>query len=199
MKSAVLAVTLSLAVPATSLAAPRQGRTPSRADGRPLREAAPLHVQLARAVFPRERWERQVSAASLDATQRLTQASEGRFRLDPDFADRLRQEYERLAPYEELVATQARILHKQYTRAELRQLLSFYRSPLGKRSVLLVQDLTAYSNVEMQRKVHAGMSDALGRLTSLVHPVSPRHEEAPAEEPEPEPELSAADPEAREL
>lgn len=197
MKSVAVAAVVSLLVPATSLAAPRAaGRVPP-ADARAQRGREPLHVQVARAVFPRERWERQVSQASLDVTQKLAQGGEGQFRLDPDFADRLRQEYERLAPYEDLVATQARILHKQYTLTELKQLLAFYRSPLGHKSVLLVHDLTAYSNLQMQQKVHAGMSEALGRLTSLVHPVSPSADDAPAARPVPD--LSANDAEAREL
>jgi hypothetical protein len=206
MKTAVLVAALSLAVPSLSSAAPhRAGRTASaRAEGHAARVRDPLHLQLARAVFPRERWERLVSQASLELTQRLTAASQGQFRLDPEFSDRLREEYERLAPYEELVANQSQILGRQYTPAELRQLLAFYRTPLGKKSVLLIHDLTVYSDRQMQQKVHAGMSDALDRLKPLVHAVPGAGEErAPSggaeESSPPAPDLSAADGEAREL
>jgi hypothetical protein len=180
MKPAVLAVALSLIVPATSFAAPRSARRAlavrpaptGRAARAPSQRAAePLHLQLARAVFPHERWERLVSKASLELTQQLAVASQGHFQLDPDFADHLRREYERMAPYEELIGTQARILDRQYTATEQKQLLAFYRSPLGKKSVLLIHDLTTYSDQEMQQKVHAGIGDALTRLKPLVHPV----------------------------
>lgn len=213
MKSAVLVAALTLAVPSLSSAAPhRAGRTASRAEGHAARAPAharartqdPLHLQLARAVFPRERWERLVSQASLELTQRLAAASQGHFQLDPEFSDRLREEYERLAPYEELVANQSQILGRQYTPAELRQLLAFYRTPLGKKSVLLIHDLTVYSDRQMQQKVHAGMSDALDRLKPLVHPAPGAGEEsAPPGGAAPSspaaPDLSAADGEAREL
>lgn len=174
MKSAALLAALPLLLPAPARAAPhRSARTPSHAGAHALRSQDPLHVQLARAVFPRERWERLVAKASLELTQRLAQASQGQFQLDPEFADRLREEYERMAPYEELIGVQARILGRQYSSAELRQLLAFYRSPLGQRSVLLLHDLTAYSDVQMQQRVHAGIGDALNRLKPLVHPVAP--------------------------
>ncbi len=171
MKYAVLVAVLSLAVPAAALAAPRRApaaRTQPHAE--PHRSKEPLHFQLARAVFPRERWQRLVSDASLELTQRLSQASQGHFLLDPDFAERLRKEYERLAPYEELVGNQAQILERQYTAAEQRRLLAFYRSPLGQKSVLLIHDLTAFSDKQMQEKVHAGIGDALARLKPYVHP-----------------------------
>ncbi len=208
MKSVVLVVALSLAVPAPSFAAPhRAGRAAPRAAGH-ARAQDPLHLQLARAVFPRERWERLVSQASLELTQRLAAASQGHFQLDPDFAEHLRQEYERLAPYEELVMSQARILDRQYTPAELRRLLAFYRTPLGKKSVLLVNDLTAYSDRQMQQKVHAGIGDALDRLKPLVHAVpgagaGPDEDAAPpdgAAPAKPRADFSAADDgETREL
>ncbi len=198
MKSAVLAAALSLAVPAPSLAAPRSARhapagrsAPGRTARTPPRHAdGPLHLPLARAVFPRERWERLVAQASLELTQRLAQASQGRLKLDPEFADRLRREYARMAPYEELVKNQARILGNQYTAAELRQLLAFYRTPLGKKSVLLIHDLTAYSDKQMQQKVHAGIGDALHRLDALVHPVpgdAPDGDEGAGDAPGPAP------------
>lgn len=178
-KSAALVAALSLLVPIAPLAAPhRSARTPSHGAAHAARSQDPLHVQLARAVFPHERWERLVAKASLELTQRLAQASQGHFQLDPEFADRLREEYERMAPYEELIGVQARILDRQYSSAELKQLLAFYRSPLGKRSVLLLHDLTSYSDLQMQQRVHAGIGDALNRLKPLVHPVSPGGDDA---------------------
>jgi hypothetical protein len=198
MKLAAVVAVVSLSLPSTAFAAPRAGRLPPRAQGHAPRAQDPLELQVARALFPRARWERLVATASLELTQQLVQASQGRFRLHPDFADRLRVEYERMAPYEELVSTQAHILDRQYTPAELRQLLAFYRTPVGKKSVLLIQDLTAYCDRQMQQKVHAGISDALGKLRTLVYPAE--DDDRASADPEPEgPSVTLADPEAREL
>jgi hypothetical protein len=199
MKPAVLVAVLSSLVPTAPLATPLDRPPLTAADAPHARD--PLHLLVARAVFPRERWERLVARASLEATQELTAAARGQLVLDPDFADRLREEYERMAPYEELISDQARILWRQYTPAELQQLLSFYSSPLGQKSVLLIHDLTNYSDQQMQRKVHAGIGAALTRLRPLVHPApgGAPHDDATAEENEAEQTTASADPEAREL
>jgi hypothetical protein len=202
MKPVVLVAVLSSLVPTAPLAAPLDRPPLTAADAPYARE--PLHVLVARAVFPRERWERLVARASLEATQELTVAARGQLVLDPDFADRLREEYERMAPYEELIDDQARILWRHYTPDELQQLLGFYGSPLGQKSVLLINDLTNYSNQQMQRKVHAGIGAALARLRPLVHPAPggasvDDDAAAAADSDQAGPSTAAADPEAREL
>lgn len=180
MKLPALAVAAVALLPSLTQAAPpapRAGRAPARTADRPAKERAPLQLQVARAVFPRARWEKLVRDASADLTERLVVSAEGQYELAPEFADRLREEYEKLAPYEELVGYQARILGREYTRAELRQLLRFYRSPLGQRSVVLVQDLTQVSHLQLQAKVRDGMEAALNRLVPLVRPAQRAGEE----------------------
>ena len=167
---AVAAVALLPSIPQAAPPAPRAGRAPGRSAVRPAPERAPLQLQVARAVFPRERWETLLRAASAEVTERLAVSAQGQYELAPEFADRLREEYEKLAPYDELVGDQARILGREYTPAELRQLLRFYRSPLGRRSVVLVQDLTHVSHLQLQTKVREGMEAALNRLVPLVRP-----------------------------
>lgn len=206
MKLSALAVAAIALLPSLAQAAPpapRAGRAPPRAAARPAKERIPLQLQVARAVFPRARWEKLVRAASAEVTERLVVSAQGQYELAPEFADRLREEYERLAPYEELVDDQARILGREYTPAELRQVLRFYRSPLGRRSVVLVQDLTQLSHLQLQAKVRAGMETALHRLVPLVRPVDRAHEDgagSAAHDGDAEvPDLSAAEAEAKVL
>jgi hypothetical protein len=172
MKPAVLvAVAVASLAPITHHADPAPpvaGRAPGRSAARP---SLPLQQQVAHAVFPRERWQKLVSDASAELTQKITLNGVGRYELAPEFADRLREEYEKLAPYEEMVAFQARVLGYEYSRAELRKLLQFLQSPLGKKSVVLIQDLSTASAVQLQLRMHEGMEAALGRLVSLVRPV----------------------------
>lgn len=174
MKLAAVAVVAFALFPSLSRAAPpapRAGRVPPLAAARPAKRQVPLQLQVARAVFPRARWEKLVRDASSELTERIVVSAQGQYEVAPEFGDRLREEYEKLAPYEELVGYQARILGHEYTRVELKQLLRFYRSPLGQRSVLVVLDLMQVSHLQMQSKVRAGMEAALGRLVPLVRPV----------------------------
>lgn len=206
MKLPALAVAAVALLPSLTQAAPpapRAGRAPARSTARPAKERAPLQLQVARAVFPRERWEKLMRDASAELTERLVVSAQGQYELAPEFADRLREEYEKLAPYEELVGYQARILGREYTRAELNQLLRFYRSPLGQRSVVLVQDLTQVSHLQLQARVRNGMEAALNRLVPLVRPAEPADEDGAgsvARDGDAEvPDLSAAEAEAKVL
>lgn len=204
MKIAVLFVLGATLLPHVSFAAPnapRAGRSPARS-ARPAKEVVPLQMQVARVVFPRDRWRKIVRDSSAELTERIVQSAQGQYMLAPEFADRLREEYERLAPYEELVGYQAQVLGHEYSRAELRQLLRFYRSPLGQRSLLLVQDLTQVSNLQMKAKVREGMKSALVRLVPLIQPIVPDDSTATDGEAAAEEEsldLSAADAEAKVL
>jgi hypothetical protein len=173
MKIAVAALLAVAMLPTPSHAAPaapRAGRTPART-ARPAKEVAPLQLQVARAVFPREHWQKLVRDASDDLTQRITASAQGQYEIAPEFGDRLREEYEKLASYDEIIGYQAEILEKEYTRAELKQLLVFFRSPLGRRASVLLQDLMQVSHLQMRVKVRDGLQAALGRLVDLVHPL----------------------------
>lgn len=203
MKLAALATLAVALLPAAARAvppAPRAGRSPARS-------ADPndsLPLQVARAVFPRERWQKLVRDASASLTEELIVGGRGEYELAPEFADRLREEYEKLAPYEELVASQARILGHEYTPAELKQLLRFFRSPLGQRSVVLLHDVAQVSQLQLRAKVREGLEAALGRLAPLVEPAeraaAPPAGEGVARDGDAEvPDLSASELEAKVL
>ena len=111
--------------PALAVASPA-GSGDTRAMAR--RAPEPLHVQLARVVFPREKWHSFLTEASAELTKQIADTGKGQIELEPGFADRLREKYETLVPYEEMLHYQARLLGSQYSRPELRQLLTFYRT-----------------------------------------------------------------------
>ena len=93
----------------------------------------------------------------------------GQIELEPGFADRLREKYETLVPYEEMLHYQARLLGSQYSRPELRQLLTFYRTKLGRKSVPFLHDLMASSLQRAALQVQSGLPGALAELRPLVH------------------------------
>lgn len=174
MKRAVL-VTLSFAclVPSLALAGPA-GRVPTRSRvSSTARADEPLHFRVARAVFPREHWKRLMTEASAELAQEIAEKGKGQIELAPEFADRLREQYEHMAPYEDMLQYQARILGSQYSRAELRRLLSFYGTPLGKKSVPFMRDMMASSMQRVQFQVQGGLAEALSQLRPLVRRAPP--------------------------
>jgi hypothetical protein len=122
-------------------------------------------------VFPRENWQRFMTQASAEVTRQIAETGKGQIELAPGFADRLREQYEELVPYEEMVSYQARLLGSRYSKAELRQLLVFYKTPLGRKSVPFMHDLVASSMQRAEIKVQNGLADALAQLRPLVRRV----------------------------
>ena len=160
MKRATLAVLCCSLLP--SLARPADAGAPP----------APLQLQVARALFPRESWQRILKETSGEVARQIAEMGKGQYELAPEFADRLQREYELMAPYQELVSYQAGLLGGHYSRAELRLLLAFYRTPVGQKSLQFVPDLLRDTDQQMQVKVQEKLPDALGRLKPLVHPLA---------------------------
>jgi hypothetical protein len=150
-----------------ALAAPNAAR-----EGR----AVPLQYRVARALYPRERWKREVKAASDRMTDRIAERGDGHFELSPEFRDRLRQEYEAMVPYEELVAYQAGILSSTYSHEELRKLLAFCESPTGQKSIRFLNELVRDADNQLQIGLLQRLPGALQRLRPLVRQLEPSEE-----------------------
>lgn len=164
----LLPLAVACLVPAIAFASPAgRGSTHGRPAARPS-TAEPLHLQLARAVFPREKWQHFLSEASEELARQIAESGKGQIELAPNFADRLREQYEHLAPYEEMLNYQARLLGSQYSNAELRRLLVFYKTPLGRKSVPFLHDLMASSMQRAAQEVQNGLAGALSELRPLV-------------------------------
>lgn len=153
-------LTPALALPADTAAGEKQGAQAAPSE--------PLHLQLARAFFPRESWKRFMAQASQDVTQQITETGKGQIELAPGFADRLREQYELLVPYDDMLQYQARLLRSRYTNAELRRLIAFYRTPLGRKSVPFLHDLMASAVQRAQSQAERGLPEALAQLRPLV-------------------------------
>lgn len=168
----LLPLAIACLVPALAFASPAgRGITRRKPSPKLCSTEEPLHLQLARAVFPRENWHRFLSDASAQLTKQIADSGKGQIELAPQFADRLREQYEQLAPYEEMLTYQARLLGSQYSKAELRRLLAFYRTPLGRKSVPFLHDLMASSMQRAAMDVQNGLPGALAQLRPFVRRV----------------------------
>jgi hypothetical protein len=168
-RTLLLTLAIACLAPALALASPAGPGTTHRRSAAARSASEPLHVQLARAVFPREKWQSFLTEASAELTRQIADTGKGQIELAPGFADRLREQYEILAPYEEMLHYQARLLGSQYSKPELRRLLTFYRTPLGRKSVPFLHDLMASSLQRVALQVQNGLPGALAELRPLVH------------------------------
>ena len=171
---------IAFLVPALALASPaRQGRAPQRSAAAH-HTSEPIHLKVARAMFPREYWQTFMKEASMALTHQIAENGKGQIVLDPGFADRLQEQYEELMPYDEMLEYQARLLDSQYSKAELRHLLVFYRTSLGRKSLPFMHDLLDSSRQRAQLKFQNEMAAALAPLRPLVRrlPTTP----APSDE-----------------
>lgn len=168
----LLPLAIACLVPALAFASPAgHGTTHRKPAGASRSATEPLHLRVARAIFPRENWTRFLAQASAELTQQIAETGKGRIELAPSFADRLREQYEEMIPYEDMLSYQARLLDSQYSKAELRQLLAFYKTPLGRKSVPFVHDLMASSMQRAELKVQDKLPGVLAQLRPLVHSV----------------------------
>jgi len=168
-RMALVSFAIACFAPALASAGPTGHGATHRKAARP--GAEPIHLQVARAIFPRENWSRFLAQASNELTQQIAETGKGRIELAPSFADRLREQYEEMLPYEDMLGYQARLLGSQYSKAELRRLLKFYRTPLGRKSVPFVHDLMASSMQRAALKVQDKLPGMLAQLRPLVHRV----------------------------
>jgi len=180
MRRAVEVVSVAVAAACAALGPVDVGASPGAASTSPPGGAArsdgqaagkhgePLHMRVARAVFPRERWQKMMEDNSEALAQSIAEQGKGHFRLAPDFADRLREQYEQMLPYEEMVSDQASELGSHYSLAELRNMLRFYSSPVGKKTVLTLPTLMTISMAQAQDRVRARLPQALEHLKPFV-------------------------------
>jgi hypothetical protein len=110
-----------------------------------------------------------VKDASDAMTQRIAERGSGHFELSPEFRDRLREQYEEMVPYEELVSYQASILSSTYSSDELAELLTFCESPTGQKSIRFLDELVRDADNQLQLAFLQRLPRALDNLRPLVH------------------------------
>lgn len=172
MKRPLVVMTVLLAVTVPS-------HRPNAADA-----PGPLAVELSRLVMPRESWDRTRRAT----TEQLRQYFEATIQqagatIPPEFPDRFAEEFGRIYSYEEMLDIQAGLLAKHYTVSELRELLAFYRTPLGKKAIHVMPEVVADSNGQVMALLQQRMPALMERLRPLFEAARPGAAAPPAEAP----------------
>ncbi|HVO18436.1 MAG TPA: DUF2059 domain-containing protein [Anaeromyxobacter sp.] len=161
------------ASPGAGDASPSGGAAQGSERAPPGKLLEPLHMQVARAVFPRERWQKFVRENSEALAESIAEHGRGHLRLSPEFLNRLREQYEEMLPYEEMVSDQASELGSHYSPPELRRMLRFYTSPVGKKTVLTLPTLMTISMAQAQDRLRSRLPEALEHLKPFVEVLPP--------------------------
>jgi len=125
----LLSATTALALPTAAAAAEKES-------------ASALALELARLSLPKATWDemiRAIEASQLDMLEQMPGEK------DPALLAKAKTLFQttmsRLLDYEEMVDLQAGLLAKYYTAAELKELIRFYGSPLGQKSLRITPEV----------------------------------------------------------
>ncbi len=145
---------LGVLVPVLLLASAPRARAADAA------QPTPIAVELARYVLPEENWNRTLAGVSRQAGQSMSQMAEQQgASVPPDLVERLMREIMNIYSYQEIIDLQASVLAKHYTEPELRELLAFYKTPIGQKTIRImpevVQDANAQVMLVMQQRLPA--------------------------------------------
>jgi hypothetical protein len=122
--------------------------------------------ELAKVLMPRKTWD--------DGLNQLAQNVQGRMQMHPgkkieypaDFPKKVRAELEAALPYDVLVGIHAKQLAASYSEAELKDLLAFYRSPTGQKSLQTMPAVSEKVAMETQQRVESKMPEIMSKLSS---------------------------------
>jgi hypothetical protein len=121
-------------------------------------DANAVAVEISALVLPEENWNKTLSGITeqtrqyVEATIRQSGAA-----VPPEFTARFVEEFGKLYTYQEIRDLQAGLLVKHYTEGELRELLAFYKSPVGQKTIRvmpeLMQDVNGQAMAVLQQRV----------------------------------------------
>ncbi len=129
-------------------------------------DPAPLAVELSRLAMPEENWKRMVKTGAEQVSQYIaTSLAQAGAQTPADLPARVAEEYARIMPsYQEILDLQAGLLAKHYTDGELRELLAFYRTPLGRKAIRIMPEVSADVNGQLLAMMQQRMPAMMERL-----------------------------------
>ncbi len=134
-------------------------------------DKASLAVQLSRMTMPQESWRKMMKDVSEQTRQYIeSSATQAGAKIPPGFGARFADEFEKLFSSQELVDLNAGLLAKHYTEAELRQLLAFYKTPLGQKAVRIMPEVAADANGQMLAIMQQRMPAMMERIKAALEP-----------------------------
>ena len=124
---------------------------------------------LARIVMPRKTWELGTKALADNVRRTLETPHQGaKMQYPADFEKKVQAEIEGALPYEELLSIHAKELSATYAEPELKDLVAFYRSPVGQKWLEKSGEVSQKVSVQTQQRIEGKMQGIMERLSKLA-------------------------------
>lgn len=158
MKMAVLVCTLAV-VSHGQQPSPGQAAAQNRADQQARRQAV---LELVQEVTPRDMFDRMM-AQMLETMTRQMEAQLARdgAAVPPDFSGKMKRVVDAMISYDEMMQWSAEIYAKRFTLAEIKELASFYRTPVGKKVTRQMPDIMNDVMVKVSDTITTRMPEAM--------------------------------------
>lgn len=178
----IAAALLSLALAAPARAAdpaPAPSKPPAAAPA-PAAKPSPVALELARMLATQETWKRGMDGLTQSVVSQFRGHPGSELGMPSNFQAKARTEVEALLPYEELVNIHARQLSASYGEPELKELVAFYRSPIGQKTLKTMPEVQEKVALETQKRIEPKLPQVMQKLVKDVKPPAGGTAKAPA-------------------
>jgi uncharacterized protein len=132
-------------------------------------EVNAVAVEVSRFVLPEENWNRLQQAMDDQVRQMVEHTlQQAGAKAPAELPARLAEETHKLLTYGELVDLQAGLLAKYYTEAEMKELLAFYRTPIGQKQIRVMPEMLQDVNNHMMQLLQQRLPPMMERLRPLL-------------------------------
>ncbi|WP_242370834.1 DUF2059 domain-containing protein [Anaeromyxobacter sp. SG26] len=131
-------------------------------------ELKPSAGELARVLMPKKTWEAGLGALSKNVQAQMQMHPGAKLEYPKDFDKQVRSELEAALPYDALLDLHAKELSAGYTEPELKDLLAFYKTPTGQKSLEVMPTVSQKIAMQTQQRVQAKMPEIMERLAGKV-------------------------------
>jgi uncharacterized protein len=131
-------------------------------------ELKPSAGELARVLMPKKTWEAGLGALSKNVQAQMQMHPGAKLEYPKDFDKQVRSELEAALPYDALLDLHAKELSAGYTEPELKDLLAFYKTPTGQKSLEVMPTVSQKIAMQTQQRVQSKMPEIMERLAGKV-------------------------------
>jgi hypothetical protein len=165
---------LSLAAVLSALASPVLAASPAPA-AKPAPAATPAPValkpsapELARVLMPKKTWDTGLAVLAKSVQGQMQTHPGAKLDYPADFGKKVRAELDAALPYDALLELHAKELSAGYTEPELKDLLAFYKTPTGQKSLQVMPAVSEKVAVQTQQRVESKMPAIMEKLAATV-------------------------------
>lgn len=124
--------------------------------------------ELARLLMPKKTWDEGLQSLARSVQARMQTHPGANLQYPPDFPKKVRAELDAVLPYETLVQMHTKQLGASYTEPELKELIAFYRSPTGQKSLQVMPQVSEKVSLETEQRVNAQLPKIMERLGAMA-------------------------------